>query len=546
MIRIDRVAYDANRAVDRAARPAEAPGNYPRLKQPVPAAPTALSTLGRVHDVNAPIVRAKKIVRGMTFYRGILNAVVAYANEGKSPFVGALGVSLASGTPFMGCEVEAGRVLVIAFENWPGLLGRIQRHAAARGFDIAGKLNFVSVDVGKLNDMKFLQALRLQAKAYDYLLIDTYNAGACGAEVNDAKFAAAALLLEIEGVATIITIHTNKVSDGPPTLKSITGTGAMAGAVKAAVGLWRPDPDDQFLFEAVCVRDSEGDPFASFSFRWVDTENGGFDYDLVEHDEHSADRYETQTDKIARYAKTIPSYFVGKPRDETVSLFTLLGSCKASLEDAPAIKRACGQLVDLGILLPAAIKKSGEEAWRRGPNAPEEAGSWGKPLRSGTPPPPPAHVGPPRLPPAPPPAPPPPPTPPAYPMPGHPVISPPRLPEPTPSPATPTVAQPPTVADYPQPPAPPAAAHPVPGQPIVPKPSSAAELTKRRLLDWIGSRDAFTTFDVEDYFGFELDGYRRRTLFSGIGFKAVGEAQHPDKKRARGKRYVRESQKAGQ
>lgn len=311
----------------------------------------SLTALGRVHDVHAPAPPIRYCVDGLPWHFDALNAVSGFANSGKSPFAASLIVALNAGVPFHGRATQKGRVLVLAFEGARALLRHIQRHARAAAVPISN-IDLVEANAGAMSDdPNYVVTLRRLAAQYDYVFIDTYNAANASVEIRDSKFGRAAKDLEIEGVATFVVLHTVKADEDAPTLKSIAGTGVLAGAIKAAVGLWRPKGcDDGFTFEAVCVRTPDK-PFKPFRYKLVDTADGsGWLYQPIEIKSDSADESdETQAQTVARYVNAIPSLYEGKPAHHRIRYAEMKAALRAPNGDL--VRRAAKELVDLGALV---------------------------------------------------------------------------------------------------------------------------------------------------------------------------------------------------
>lgn len=232
-------------------------GEPPRaLTEPVQAGD--VGALGRVVDISQPIVSPPHIIEGLPFFRGAVCGVVACPGNGKTPLLAAMTVALATGSTFLEMPARRGRCLVLAAEAALSYGEHVQRYTAANGLTLEpDSVTLVDVSPGVLADARYLEALRSVAAGYDYVFIDTYNAAVLG-DANETRFADAARCLEIPGVAVIVSLHAKKEAYGhAPTLNAIAGNGALAGAVKAAIGLHRPvDESGELSAEFVmnCVR----------------------------------------------------------------------------------------------------------------------------------------------------------------------------------------------------------------------------------------------------------------------------------------------------
>jgi len=253
-----------------AAPPPAQPGQYqpPPAQQYAAAPPPAGGGLGTPIDLSQPIPEDIAAIEGLPIHTGQVNAIVGYAGDGKTPLLCDLAVHLANGRTYHGRETRRGRVLYLCFEAARSTARILQRFAQAYSLPLDG-VEILDVNPGRLAEFGYVQRLRDTATAgYQYVVIDTYGSAITGVDQNDATFADCIKQLEIPNVATLVSIHTSKQS-GTPDLKSIAGTGALAGAIKGAIGVSRPDQEDEHRFTINCVR-APDQRFRSFDVRYVD------------------------------------------------------------------------------------------------------------------------------------------------------------------------------------------------------------------------------------------------------------------------------------
>lgn len=272
-----------------------------------------VAALGRVVDIGQPIASPPSIIEGLPFFRGAVCGVVACPGNGKTPLLAAMTVALATGSTFLEMRATQGKCLVLAAEAALSYGEHIQRYAAANGLVIpTGAVTLVDVSPGVLADAKYLAALRTVAASYDYVFIDTYNAAVLG-DANETRFADAARCLEIPGVAVIVSLHAKKEAYGhAPSLNSIAGNGALAGAIKAAIGLHRPVDEAGELSEEFvmnCVR-TPRHAFSNITYRIADDPlTGGWKLDKQDAAKAGIDgRPLSKSDEVRRVRNEITAY----------------------------------------------------------------------------------------------------------------------------------------------------------------------------------------------------------------------------------------------
>lgn len=245
------------------------------------AAPTdaqeALDALGPRYDLRAPIPEDEFVVADLPWHTGVVNGLIGYPGSGKSPLAATLAASWAYGVPWLDCKVVPGRVLVVCFEASKNMARAVQRSLNVVGYSKGGahnahEENLITVlpaPCGSLHDPKYLATVRAAAAGFKYVILDTYGSGATGVDQNESGFATPLKELEIDGVCTLVIMHTKK-GQGVPNLEAIAGTSASAGALKGAAGISRPDPTtDTFTLNWV----RGGTYFADKHFKFHDAPN---------------------------------------------------------------------------------------------------------------------------------------------------------------------------------------------------------------------------------------------------------------------------------
>jgi len=229
------------------------------------------AALGEWRDLSIEIPPEVYAVEGFPFQLGVVNGLVGFPGSGKSPLVATLIASWASDTEWFGRSVVPGRVLVACFEAQEQLARHIQRTMRPLG-GITPEVEFLNGTPGDLHKPEFLAAIRKYVLARDirHLIIDTYGSGAMGVELNESAFAEPAKHLEIPGVNTLVLLHFRK-GQGAPNLESMAGTSALAGAIKGALGIQKPDVSSE-TFTVNWLRG--GDYFHDRYFRFENISEG--------------------------------------------------------------------------------------------------------------------------------------------------------------------------------------------------------------------------------------------------------------------------------
>lgn len=215
------------------------------------------------------------------FAPGKVSAVIGYAYNAKTPFAAGLALSSAAGQDeWCGLPITgARRTLHVVFEG--ALNARRKALRLARGMGgtletVRGDFDFAVMPSASLMPVDAEElARRAVANGYQLLVLDTYGSAVASdidrnsAEISDALKAMGDVSDET-GLIVVVLLHLNKtVKPGQTLLQAIDGHNSIAGALQAAVGLTRPDPSDEFLFQLTCERAPE-EGFKPVRFRWRD------------------------------------------------------------------------------------------------------------------------------------------------------------------------------------------------------------------------------------------------------------------------------------
>lgn len=229
------------------------------------------------------------IIPALNIGPGKPTAIVGYAYSSKTPWGLELAIAVASGaTHFQGHEIAySTRVLYIATEGARNARRKAARIAKAWGTSLAeigARLVIVQAPPGFLNVETAEQiGEQAEAGAFGLVLIDTYNSAFDGSkDRNSNEFSLALKVLgdisDRQATTFCALLHCRKATVATkgraPTLQEIDGHNSIAGAVQAAIGLWRPAPTDKHLIAVECVR-AVDDSFDSYCIRWTDTPGQG-------------------------------------------------------------------------------------------------------------------------------------------------------------------------------------------------------------------------------------------------------------------------------
>jgi hypothetical protein len=213
------------------------------------------------------------------FAPGKVNAIVAFAYTGKTPFALALGLCIAQGAPFLGQPTKQRKVLYVAHEGQRNARRKAARLARGLGSslaELADSFEIGSAPSGVLTP-EYVAALgeACTASGVGVLVIDTYGSALDPAiDRNSAAFSAQLKQLgdisEASGIVVIVLMHERKAAPGKtPDLQLIDGHNSAAGALQGAISLSRPKPDEKHVIEVTCSR-APDEEFEPFRIRWED------------------------------------------------------------------------------------------------------------------------------------------------------------------------------------------------------------------------------------------------------------------------------------
>lgn len=223
-------------------------------------------------------------------------AIVGYAYSSKTPWALELAVCIASGaTHFQGHVIAYScRVLYIATEGARNARRKAARIAKAHGTSLSAigdRLVIVQAPPGFLT-VETAEKIGEQADTdrFGLVIIDTYNSAFDGSKDRNTNEFSLALkvfgdISDRSAVTFCPLMHCRKTTVATkgraPTLQEIDGHNSIAGAVQAAIGLWRPTlpEDDKHVIAVECVR-AVDDAFEAYCIKWTDTPCQGGDMGL--------------------------------------------------------------------------------------------------------------------------------------------------------------------------------------------------------------------------------------------------------------------------
>lgn len=183
------------------------------------------------------------VVEGVIPNYGMLGMAVAYAKVGKTTLAHALGAAVATGTPFLGREVQQARVLMLAAEDPPEYTAWLARHLALP----KGVMTFYRRPIRF--DEAGLAAVgqTIQAGGYGLVLVSSWQAVVAGLIRDENDNAGAVAIVErvklqarATGVPWLIDAHSGKgedQSDDADPLKALRGASSAAGAADYMLSL---------------------------------------------------------------------------------------------------------------------------------------------------------------------------------------------------------------------------------------------------------------------------------------------------------------------
>ncbi|HEX2732340.1 MAG TPA: bifunctional DNA primase/polymerase [Polyangiaceae bacterium] len=230
------------------------------------------ATIGaRKLDLNVEDPPAEAPIEGLPFLKGQVNALTGLASNGKTPTLVSMALAVANGVEWVGRPTRRQRVALLTYEA-PGAMKRtLRRMARAVGLGTEG-IEVLAVDPGSLAKPGVAQSVRtiVEQLGIGLLVIETYDSAISGLDANAKEFAEPLKWLEVPTCATVVSIHAKKAAaGGAPELSDIAGTGSLGASIKGAIGIHRPDPEDEFTFELNCVR-AHAERFKPFRIRFED------------------------------------------------------------------------------------------------------------------------------------------------------------------------------------------------------------------------------------------------------------------------------------
>jgi hypothetical protein len=242
------------------------------------AVPTSSSNRFKIVDISREPGPLSGPCPALGVANGIVCALVAEAYGAKTPTQILLALSVANGVPFLGVPTTQCKVAIGVSEKTRNFQRKLTRIARAHNLSTENVQVFDLQSV-KLDDQGAIADLRAQFVdrwGAGMIAIDTYNSSVnAGADPNEAKFAAALKILgtTCQDVALVPLIHCRKrdsrSASSPPTLGDVLGTTALAGALDAAIGVYRQDPKTMTEVTLCSVRAVEN-AFEPIHVRWQD------------------------------------------------------------------------------------------------------------------------------------------------------------------------------------------------------------------------------------------------------------------------------------
>ncbi len=220
------------------------------------------------------------------FGPGKVSAIASYPGASKTPFALAMAVAVASGTAGPdGLVAERARVLYIATEGARNARRKAQRIARAKGTSLAELTEWLEITAAPsgMLDTERTEALcdLCHSEGFGLVVIDTYGSALDGSiDRNTNAFSDVLKQLgdysDASGVTFVVLLHMRKSqrNSGAPSLQDVDGHNSVAGALQAAVALWRPDNAREFQIEVMSLRSAD-ESFASYQVLWTDTAFAG-------------------------------------------------------------------------------------------------------------------------------------------------------------------------------------------------------------------------------------------------------------------------------
>jgi len=240
-----------------------------------PANGSALAAFGRFWDRTKPPPRLNYVVDAFDFAPGKVSVIQGYGNTAKTPFALLLGLCIASGRDFLGCAVQQGPVLYLAFEGGVLTEEREARLCAGLGLRREEISTFEGITLGEDLGEAMLDALESHIREHDIRVafVDTYGSAVAGEVDQNASTFSHYLkelgrLSDATGCLIVVLLHENKgESDG---LRRISGHNSLAGAIQASISLTRKD-EDRNVLRVTCTRETRK-AFEPFDVKFCDVE----------------------------------------------------------------------------------------------------------------------------------------------------------------------------------------------------------------------------------------------------------------------------------
>lgn len=232
------------------------------------------------------------LCQGLNIGPGKPSAVVAYANNSKTPWALEFALHVAApglaGKEFQGFRIERQvKTLVLLTEGARNARRKLAKICKGHGVNPAGLRGQLSVAQGPPGFLNVEAAAdlgeRAVAQGVGLVVIDTYNSAFDGSKdrnTNDFSLALKVLgdISDRHDVTFLVLLHTRKGDpkhqNKMPTLQDIDGHNSIAGALQAAVGLWRLSPEDKHTIGVCCIREVDA-AFDTYAVKWTDTAGVG-------------------------------------------------------------------------------------------------------------------------------------------------------------------------------------------------------------------------------------------------------------------------------
>jgi len=220
----------------------------------------------------------RTLVEGLDIVPGFTTALIGKASNAKTPVALSMALALANGTPWLGKQCEKCNVVYFTYEKPIACSRKRKRIARAVGLQATSVHLIDARDVMLTDHQSTLRVAKLSHALLStgkplVVFVDTYGSSVVGVDHNSNAYSeplkGLSSTLTAMGAAFVPLMHCKK-SAIVPTREDIEGHTSVIGALDAAMGLYRPDDADQFVFELTSVRPIE-DGFSPFCLRWDNT-----------------------------------------------------------------------------------------------------------------------------------------------------------------------------------------------------------------------------------------------------------------------------------